>query len=124
MFLNLPSIIMTGFEDKDAHDYHVYAVPADEPEYCSKCVGSSLYGHGSKTQLVMDTPMHGRRVGILLECKRYKCRSCGITFIQSCNDINDRHRATNRLVQYVESKGLVTTFTSVADTPRAQEKSA
>ncbi len=115
MVLNLPSITVTGFEEMDSHDYHVYAVPTNEPEYCSKCVGTSFYGHGSKTQLVMDTPMHGRRVGILLARKRYKCRSCGITFIQGCNDINDRHRATNRLVKYVESKGLVTTFTSVAE---------
>ncbi|MEQ1560774.1 MAG: ISL3 family transposase [Methyloglobulus sp.] len=115
MLLNLPSITVTGFEEKDTHDYHVFAVPANEPEFCSKCVGTSLYGHGSKTQLVMDTPMHGRRVGILLARKRYKCRSCGITFIQGCNDINDRHRATNRLVKYVENKGLVMTFTSVAE---------
>jgi transposase len=59
--------------------------------------------------------MHGRRVGILLTRKRHKCRSCGITFLPRCDDINDRHRATNRLVSYVESHGMVRTFTSIAD---------
>jgi transposase len=64
---------------------------------------------------VHGTPIHGRRVGVLLERKRYKCRGCSKTFSQDCSDINDNHRATNRLVEYVENNALDRTFTSVAD---------
>jgi transposase len=69
----------------------------------------------AKTHLYMDTPIHGPRVGVLLERKRFKCRGCSKTFSQDCSDINDNHRATNRLVEYVENNALDRTFTSVAD---------
>lgn len=115
MLLNLPSITVLRFEEINGHDYHVYAVPNFEPQFCKECVGTALYSHGRKTHLYMDTPMHGRRVGILLDRKRYKCRGCGITFSQRCDDINDHHRATNRLVSYIESNGLNKTFTSLAE---------
>ncbi|MEQ1557767.1 MAG: ISL3 family transposase [Methyloglobulus sp.] len=115
MHLNLPSITVSRIEEKHDQDYHVYAIPSSEPQCCFDCISVALYRHGTKTSLYMDTPMHGRRVGILLERKRYKCRSCGITFLQRCDDINDKHRATNRLVSYVENNGLIKTFTSIAD---------
>jgi transposase len=102
MLLNLPSITVTRVEEENDNDYHVYAVPNSDPQFCLECLGTAFYGHGSKTHLYMDTPMHGRRVGVLLERKRYKCRGCSKTFSQDCSDINDRHRATNRLVEYVD----------------------
>jgi transposase len=123
MPLNLPSVTVSRIEEKNDRDYHVYAIPSSEPQSCSGCESTALYGHGTKTTLYMDTPMHGRRVGILLERKRYKCRSCGITFLQRCDDINDKHRATNRLVSYVENNGLIKTFTNIADTQRYRLKS-
>lgn len=115
MLLNLPSITVTRVEEQNDNDYHVYAVPNSEPQFCSECLGTAFYSHGSKTHLYMDTPIHGRRVGVLLERKRYKCRGCGKTFSQDCSDINDSHRATNRLVEYVENNALDRTFSSVAD---------
>jgi transposase len=115
VLLNLPSITVSRIEEKQGQDYHVYAVPSQAAEDCWGCGNTALYCHGSKTSLYMDTPMHGHRVGILLERKRYKCRSCGITFVQRCDDINEKRRATNRLVSYVENHGLTRTFTSIAD---------
>lgn len=115
MHLNLPSITVRHIGEKDRLDYHVYAVPAHDTMSCQGCGSTALYGHGTKTSLYIYTPMHGRRVGILLTRKRHKCRSCGITFLPRCDDINDKHRATNRLVSYVESHGLVRTFTSIAN---------
>jgi transposase len=109
MPLNLPSVTVSRIEEKNDRDYHVYAIPSSEPQSCLGCESTALYGHGTKTTLYMDMPMHGHRVGILLKRKRYKCRSCGITFVQRCDDINDKHRATNRLVSYVENHGLTKT---------------
>ncbi len=115
MLLNLPSITVTRVEEQNGNDYPIYAVPNTEPQFCLECLGTAFYGHGTKTHLYMDTPIHGRRVGVLLERKRYKCRGCSKTFSQDCSDINDNHRATNRLVEYVENNALDRTFTSVAD---------
>ncbi|NOU20994.1 MAG: transposase family protein [Methyloglobulus sp.] len=115
MILNLPSITVTRIEEENNNDYHVCAVPNSEPQFCLECLGTAFYGHDTKTHLYMATPVHSRRVGVLLERKRYKCRGCGKTFSQNCSDINDNHRATNRLVECVENNALDRTFTSVAD---------
>lgn len=114
MILNLPSITVIRTEEND-HDYHVYAVPNNDAVICQNCSGLTPYGHGSRTQLFMDTPIHGKRVGIVMERKRYQCRDCRATFSEPCADINDAHRATNRLVKYIEHRALIRTCTSVAD---------
>jgi transposase len=114
MLLNLPSIKVVKTEENE-HDYYVYAVPESEPSACSNCAGSSFYGHGTKTRLFMDTPIHGKRVGILLERKRYQCRGCQKTFFQPCRDVSDDHRATKRLIKYIEQRAMIRTCTSVAE---------
>lgn len=35
-----------------------------------------LYRHGTREQLLMDLPAHGKRVGIDLTRKRYRCQNC------------------------------------------------
>ncbi len=115
MLLNLPSLKVVRADTLEDLDYHFYCIPTDEPKCCRKCESPDLYNHGYKGYLYVDTPIHGRRVGILLSRQRYKCRSCGVTFFQSCDDVSERHRATRRLVTYVENCGLSRTFTSIAD---------
>jgi len=63
----------------------------------------------------MDTPTHGKRVGIILERKRYQCKGCRRVFFQPCEDLNSDHRATNRLIKYIEHRAMIRTCTSVAD---------
>jgi transposase len=115
MILNLPSLKVVRVDTLEDLDYHFYCIPTDEPKCCRKCESPDLYNHGYKGHLYVDTPIHGRRVGILLSRRRYKCRSCGATFFQSCDDVSERHRTTRRLVTYVENYGLSRTFTSIAD---------
>jgi len=35
---------------------------------------------GSKEQLFLDLPMHGKRVALLVYRRRYRCKVCGKTF--------------------------------------------
>lgn len=114
MLLNLPSIKVIKTDEND-HDYYVYAEAVEMPQQCPECNWCFFYGHGTKEHLVMDTPIHGKRVGILLTRNRYKCRKCNKTFFQPCSDISEKHRATNRLVKYIEEKAIIRTCTSVAD---------
>lgn len=115
MLLNLPSIIVTKTDEHGDHDYHIYAHPKELNPPCPDCGSLKLYGHGKRIPLIMDTPIHGRRVGIFLEVKRYKCRECKKTFNQPCEDINDSHRATNRLVKYIEEKAMIRPCTAIAE---------
>ena len=114
MLLNLPSIKVTSTQEVNEHEYHIYAVPAKEVTCCPECSYPSLYRHSKKTQLYMDTPMHGKRVGIMLDRTRYRCRECNKTFFPLCTDLSDKHRATNRLVKYIQDRAMERTCTSVA----------
>lgn len=114
MLLNLSSITTVKTEENGDHDYHIHAVANSEPSGCHECANDAIYGHGKKVQLFMDTPIHGRRVGIFLERKRYRCRHCKTTFFQACDDIDDSHRATKRLVDYIEKTAIIKTCVSVA----------
>ena len=74
--LNLTSISVASFQE-DELDYRIQAV-INQPESrrCQYCFSSNLKGHGSKKQLFMDTPIHGKRTGILLKRRRFKCDDC------------------------------------------------
>ena len=34
--------------------------------------------------MVKDLPMHGKRVGIYVNTRRYRCRECNKTFYEPC----------------------------------------
>ncbi|NMP24399.1 transposase family protein [Sulfobacillus sp. DSM 109850] len=63
-----------------------------------------LYGFGRKQQLFMDLPMHGRRVRLVIDCQRYRCRACGATFREPLPDINEKHMCTERMAAYVSEQ--------------------
>lgn len=112
----LPSIKIEKVEIVNG-DYHVYAEPITTPKQCPEC-GWEIYKHDKVTQVVMDIPHGEHRVGILLSRRRYKCRGlpsvCGITFMQQCSDVDDHHRATKRLVKYIETMAFDHTQVDVA----------
>jgi transposase len=122
MILNLPLITVIEVETVNG-DYHVYAESIEIPAHCPACMGN-IYKHDSKTQLIMDIPHGSHRVGIMLTRGRYKCREldCGITFMQKCGDVDDHHRATKRLVEYIEQRAIERPFTHVADEVGLTEK--
>ncbi len=113
--LNLPSIFVEEI-DGDNIDYWIKASIKNQQESrCVHCYKPSPRKHGVKSQQIMDTPMHGKRVGIQLYRQRFKCDGCNRTFIESCSDISDKHRTTERLVDYIKSRCLVRTNTTLAE---------
>lgn len=95
-------------------EYRFIAIPSAEPGACPACGAANLYRFGKRPELVMDLPMHGRRVGIQAQRRRYRCRECLHTFMESLPDVDPKHRATTRLVEWVAQQSLERTFTSVA----------
>lgn len=104
-------------------DYHVYAEIVERPLYCPECVWE-IYRHDLKTQLIYDIPHGHHRVGIILTRRRYKCRgpACGITFMQKCSDVDDHHRATKRLVDYIKQSAMERPCTHVSAEVGLSEK--
>lgn len=124
--LNLPDWNISKVETS-ARDYRVHATYTPEPERCIHCghgdlFAEKLYRHGTRDQLLMDLPSHGKRVGILLTRNRYRCQDCGKTFLQPLPDVDERSQMTRRLVHFIEEQAVRKTFTAVADEVGVDEK--
>lgn len=112
--LNLNAYEIVNFKETE-HDYHIYAKTKVPSSMCPHCGANTAVGHGSDDITVKDLPIHGKRVGVYISVRRYKCRSCGKTFIESLPNINSKRQMTDRLVKHVGDQALSRTFTSLAD---------
>lgn len=119
--LHLPHLKAAGLVEHDDH-YVVTAVGQAEPTVCPECGSSSLHGHGSQKQAYMDTPMHGKRVIIELDRRRYRCVGCGKTLFASLPDIDPKRLATIRFVRHVEQQCLRKTFAELSREVGVDEK--
>ncbi|MDR7318936.1 ISL3 family transposase [Brevibacillus nitrificans] len=105
------------------HDIHIKVETKAPPFVCPHCgCVANLYKHSKRDQLVMDLPIHGKRVGLIVKRQRYKCRECNQTFWERLPVVDEKRYCTRRLVQYIERKCLKHTFTSVAEEVGMDEK--
>lgn len=86
------------------------------PFVCPKCgdLNATFYKHGNNTIQVMDIPLSGKRVGIKIKRKRYKCRSCEGTFNEVVEGTHEKRKMTDRLVTYIEKQAVKSTFMEVS----------
>lgn len=112
--LNLPSYTVTALQENE-HDYHIDAVANDSPKRCPHCKSDNLVGFGRREQMVKDLPMHGKRVGLYVETKRFQCRSCDKTFYESLPDVDEKRMMTSRLSAWVGKQAIKRTFASIAE---------
>lgn len=74
--LNLRAYNILGSTESE-HDYHIKAETGAPLTVCSNCHSREVVGYGRVEVLVRDLPMHGKRVGICVGARRFKCKSCG-----------------------------------------------
>lgn len=101
--------------DERPGEYRVTAQPTRPPTSCPACGSGQLYRFGTRPEVIMDLPMHGKRVGIQAQRRRFRCRSCSKTFVEPTPGVDSHHRATERLVDWIARQSLARTFTNVAD---------
>lgn len=101
--------------DETEHDYHVRAESTLETRKCQHCQSDSIIGFGRYEILIRDLPVHGKRVGIYLNRRRYKCRSCTKTFGEAIPEINDKREMTSRLVDWIGKQAIKRPFAHVAE---------
>lgn len=97
------------------HDYHIFAEIAEHPLECIHCHAQNIVGFGRREQLVRDLPMHGKRVGIYVDTRRFKCRGCGKTFYESLPDVDEKRMMTSRLVEWMGKQSIRRPFSHVAE---------
>jgi transposase len=120
-FLHLSSLIVLGVQESD-QDYHVSVETKKKPRACHACGAIDLVGFGRKEQVFLDVPAHGKRVGIHLDRRRYRCKSCGVTMLEPLSMMDEKRAMTTRLVRYVQEQSLKRTFTSAAEDIGVDEK--
>ena len=109
---------------EDAYNMRVVAGKPVQPEVCPRCgvENPRVYKHDQQDQTFMDTPMHGKRVGIQVVRQRWRCLECGKTFQQLLPEMDEKRNMTRRLVDYIQQRSLVRTFTEVADDVGVNDK--
>ncbi len=111
-FLHLPNLRTLSAQDMGDH-YQVEAEGGVAPTACPTC-HNALYRHGSQRQTYLDTPMHGKRVVIEIDRKRYRCKVCGKTLFEPMPAMDSKRLATTRMVQHIERHCLRKTFAELS----------
>jgi transposase len=112
--LNLLAYEVASLHEND-HDYHIKASTRQHPVACIHCGHDKVEGFGRREQMVKDLPMHGKRVGLYVDTRRFRCKSCQVTFYEPLPGVNDKRLMTNRLVSWIGHQCVKRTFTSIAD---------
>ena len=119
--LNLAAYTVIGIVENE-HDYHIDAESVHPPACCPHCRSANLVGFGRREQMIRDMPMHGRRVGLYIDTRRYRCRACDKTFYESLPEINEKRLMTQRLVDWIGKQAIKHTFASIAEEVGIDEK--
>lgn len=99
---------------EEEHDYHFH-VEAQDPNVCPICGSmNELVKFGKKDVSYRDVPIHGKRVTLWLQRRRYRCNACMGTFRPTLADLDEKRQMTKRLVSYVEKAVLVRANTDLA----------
>lgn len=113
-FLNLPDYAVVAM-DQDDHDYHIKVEVVSGTESCQHCGAYSLVGFGRREQMIRDLPMHGKRVGIYVNTRRYQCKTCSKTFSEALPEVDEKRLMTCRLVNWMGQQSIRRTFAGIAE---------
>ena len=114
--LNLSAFVILDTQE-DEFDLHFTLETISQPSLCPCCgtINGNLVGYGRDMQIFMDTPMYGKRVGLHINRRRIRCQDCNSTFLEPLPDMHDNHRATRRLITYIEKRVMLKeTFARIA----------
>lgn len=112
--LNLPAYTVTKIDETE-HDYHINVETKAPPKTCQNCGSDNLVGFGRNEQLIRDLQIHGKRVGIYVDTRRYQCRSCNKTFYERLPNVDDKRMMTSRLVEWVGKQSVKRPFSHIAE---------
>lgn len=111
-------------QQEDDHDIRLKALAPHMLMACPDCKSSDqFFRHGRREQLFMDTPLFGKRLGLLIQRQRYRCKACNRVFFQPLPEMDEKRIATRRLVEFVQTQAVVHSFMSVAEDVGIDEKS-
>lgn len=110
--------------EESTTDMRITAQYTPIPTVCPRCgvADPPLYKHDIRTQEFMDTPLHGKRVHLIVKRQRYSCQSCQQTFQQLLPDMDEKRTMTKRLTEFIQRLSLEKKFTEIAEEVGVNEK--
>lgn len=119
--LHLPAYRVDRVDTTD-HDYHIYAEVTNLPYECPHCASESFVGFGRREQLIRDLPIRGKRVGVYVNTRRFKCQGCKRTFYESLPEVDEKRLMTSRLVKWIGQQSVKRPFLHIAEEIGIDEK--
>ncbi|SBW74985.1 putative transposase, IS204/IS1001/IS1096/IS1165 [Klebsiella pneumoniae] len=81
---------------------------------CGDC-NIPMHRHGTRKNKFMDTPLYMEPVRLEVQRPRFRCESCGKMSMPELSFLDDKRRATKRLVDVIRQQCLGTTFHALAE---------
>ena len=112
--LNLPGIKPVDMRYESKGLVIVAEMETIEVPMCGGC-NIPMHKHGIRKSKFMDTPMHMQPVRLEVHRPRFRCESCGKMATPELSFLDDKRRATKRLVAAIREQCLGTTFHALAE---------
>ncbi|EMH0061283.1 ISL3 family transposase [Providencia rettgeri] len=112
--LQLDGVQPVDYRNEDGYIIITVQPMGDRIETCPECDGR-LYKHGQRINSFADTPIQMQPVKIEVVRTRYRCSSCKIMITPQLSFLDEKRRATHRLIQQVRKRCLERTFTQLAE---------
>lgn len=112
--LNLPGIKPVDMY-KDSKALIIVAEPESvEVPVCGDC-NIPMHKHGTRKNKFSDTPLYMEPVRLEIKRPRFRCESCGKMAMPELSFLDDKRRATKRLVDVIRQQCLSMTFRALAE---------
>lgn len=102
--------------DRIEHDNNVrYELqPTTRPKQCPFCKDNNIIIHGKTSRKARDLNEFGKMVGVVINGHRYKCKTCGKTFTDTFQGIDDNAKMTTRMRDYIREQALQKPFSHIS----------
>ncbi len=119
--MNLPGYRIIAVEETD-DAYHIAAETPTASTMCPHCHDLAVVGYGRREQWIRDLPMHGKRVGLYVQTRRFRCKACHKTFYEALPGVDTQRFMTARLVGWIGPMAVRRPFTHVAQEVGVSER--
>ena len=110
--LNLEGIKQVGLVETETA-YEIEATADTTVPGCD-CLLPHVVANGRKKVAFIDTPMHGKKVEIVINRQRYLCQNCRRTHYPEIPHLHERHRLTERCFKYIAREGTKRSWKALA----------
>ncbi|SDE06842.1 Transposase [Paenibacillus sp. UNCCL117] len=112
--LNLPGVKPVDMY-KESKALIIVAVADDAEAFMCPDCKIPMHKHGTRKNKFSDMPLYMEPVRLEVQRPRFRCESCGKMAMPELSFLDDKRRATKRLVDAIQQQCLSTTLRALAD---------